>query len=410
MSLSNPESKVELRNGETIRAYLDELARLKTPIQLWKPGTDEIPFETTLQAVTAITFSTTTTPQLEQGELLSLAFMLDARRFLAQVKVVSSGVFRIPISIAQGERRAEFRGGFDRAEPGQVLVVEQCSETVFGGRTLQGKLLDLSRHGLRVALDQVGALSGRGEKLKVGDRFAVLCLSSLPFTPQIVCRGSVAHISRNSAEPHLGFLLDGLSESDQKNIERILSPRYPTTFGEAFPNRKRKTDLADRVGTPTPTLVKAKAPEIVERNQAATPPASRRPPATAVMRLRKAGKKILLLSEHAATPALAEALREDGFKQVVEARSYLEARTVASQARFDLLILDIRVGTHWCGDLMGSLHANDLLLETPIILLADYRNDGSLAMARNLDAVLLHERKKPYDDLAPVIYKLLLDN
>jgi CheY-like chemotaxis protein len=408
MSLSNPETRVELRNGDTIRAYLDELARLKTPVQLWKPGTEEKPFETTLQNVTAITFSTTTTPQLEQGQVLSFAFMLDARRFLAQVKVVSSGVFRIPIGVAQGERRAEFRGRFERAEPGQVLVVEQCSETVFGGRTLQGKLLDLSRHGLRVALDQVGALSGRGEELKVGDRFAVVSITNLPFTPQIICRGTVAHLSRNGAESHLGFLLDGLSESDQKNIERILSPRCPPTFGEAFPTRRRKTDLADRPGTPTPTLVKAKAPEIVERSQAAVPQASGRPPTTAVMRLRKAGKKVLLLSEHATTPALAEALREDGFKQVVEARSYLEAKRVASEARFDLLILDIRVGTHWCGDMMGTLRANDLLLDTPIILLADYRNDGSLAMAGNLGAVWLHERSKPYDDLVPVVYKVLL--
>ena len=78
--------------------------------------------------------------------------------------------------------------------------------------------------------------------------------------------------------------------------------------------------------------------------------------------------------------------------------------------RFDLLILDIRVGTHGCGDLMGSLRANDLLLDTPIILLVDYRNDGSVAMARALEATVLHERHKPYDDLVPVVYKLLLQN
>jgi len=407
--LNNPESRLELRNGETIRAYLDEVTRLKTPVQLWKPGAEETPFETTLQNVTAITFSTTTTPQLEQGEVLSLAFMLDARRFLAQVKAVSSGVFRIPIGIAQGERRAEFRGAFERAEPAQVLLVEECSETVFGGRTIQGKLLDLSRHGLRVALGQGGALSGPGEEFKVGDRFAAISITELPFTPQIVARGRVAHISRNGADPHLGFLLDGVSEGDQKNIERILSPRYPTTFGEAFPARKRKTDLADRPGTPTPTLVRAKAPEIVERAQATAPQAPGRPPITAVMRLRKAGKKILLVSGHVATPALAEALREDGFKQVVEAKSYLEAKKAASEARFDLLILDIRVGSHWAGDLMGSLHDHDLLLDTPIILLADYRNDGSLAIAGTLGALWLHERSRPFDDLVPVVYKVLLD-
>ena len=51
--------KPELRDGETIRAYLEELVRMKAPVQLWKDAS-AAPFETTLQAVSPITFSTTT--------------------------------------------------------------------------------------------------------------------------------------------------------------------------------------------------------------------------------------------------------------------------------------------------------------------------------------------------------------
>ena len=137
--MSDPEPKHELRNGETIRAYLEELARLGTPVQLWAAASDEKPFETTLAHVTPVTFSSTTTPQLEPGRVLNLSFMLDARRFVALVKVVASGVFRIPLAVAQGERRAEFRGGFERAEPAQ-------------GRTHVGSLDEgVSRPGNRLA-------------------------------------------------------------------------------------------------------------------------------------------------------------------------------------------------------------------------------------------------------------------
>jgi CheY-like chemotaxis protein len=279
---------------------------------------------------------------------------------------------------------------------------------VLGGRILQGRLLDLSTQGLRVALDEAGPLSGGGG-LKVGDRFQAVCISALPFTPQIHGRGRVAHLSLSGPEPYVGLSLEGISEGDGKNIERILAPRYPTTFGETFPARKRKTELADRLGAPTPVMVKAKAPEIVGVLAAAPAPVAERPATTAVMRLRKVGRKILLVSDHPTSPALAEAFRQDGFKQVSEARTFPEAKTLASEARYDLLVLDIRVGRHWAGDMMKALHDNDLLLDTPVVLLADYRNDGSLAMAGALRAVCLHERGKGYGELVPVVYKLLLE-
>jgi len=94
---------------------------------------------------------------------------------------------------------------------------------------------------------------------------------------------------------------------------------------------------------------------------------------------------------------------------VTQARSYLEAKTVAGQARFDLLLLDIRVGTHWGGDMMQSLYSHDLLLDVPIILLVDHRNDGSVAMAASLDAAWIHERRRPVEELLMVARKLLLE-
>ena len=52
----------ELRDGNTIRAYLEELVLLKAPVQLWVAQADVLPFETTIAQVSRDTFTTTQTP------------------------------------------------------------------------------------------------------------------------------------------------------------------------------------------------------------------------------------------------------------------------------------------------------------------------------------------------------------
>ena len=126
--------KPELRNEDTIRAYLEELVRLKSVVQLSLPQSTEKPFETTLEQVSKATFSSTTTPLLETGQTLQLAFMLDARRFIAQVQVVATGVFSgSPPVIGLGERRNHPRG---RLRPHQdratVFAVERGAGTFLG--------------------------------------------------------------------------------------------------------------------------------------------------------------------------------------------------------------------------------------------------------------------------------------
>ena len=284
----------ELRDGETIRAYLEELARLQTPVQMWLPGADAAPFRTTLAKVSPITFSIATTPQLEPGQILNLSFMLDARRFVTQGKVVTPGVFRIPLSIAQGERREHLRATFGRDEPGRVFAVEAEAGGVLQGRFLLGRLLDLSPGGLRVGLEEVGHLDLDRPALALGDQFGCLRISDLPFTPAIHGCGGVCHLGEEAGGPFAGLRLEGCSERDRVSLERLLIPRRPATFGEAFPTRKRKTDFADQLGPPTQTQVRIKAPEVEDRvlATAEAPSAPARSQPTAVMRLRRASRNL----------------------------------------------------------------------------------------------------------------------
>ncbi|NTV75936.1 MAG: PilZ domain-containing protein, partial [Holophaga sp.] len=251
----------ELRDEGTIRAYLEELARLKVPVQLWLPVAGALAFETSLEQVGRDAFSTTTTPALEPGRTLRMAFMLDARRFTALTRAEGTGVFRMPASIAHGERRAVARAAFGRGDAAEVYAVERLDGTFPGGRTLQGRLLDLSEKGLRLSLDEFDALSGPVMELKPGDRFQGVRVTGLPHMPPIQCPGTLAHITGRAG----GMILEGLSETDRKNLERILAPRLPPSFGLGFPDRKARTDPADRPGAPTPTRVKPKPAEVVER-------------------------------------------------------------------------------------------------------------------------------------------------
>jgi len=410
--MTGPDAKPELRDGETIRAYLDEVARLQTPVQLWLAGALGPPFETTLQKVSPITFSTTTTPPLEPGQVLDVSFMVDSHRFVAKGKVVTPGVFRIPVSIAQGERRGAFRVPFDR-EPARVFAVEHLWDTVLGGRTLLGRVLNLSTGGLRVALDELGGLGDPAPlaPLRPGDRFGWICLDGLPFTPRIHCRARVAHLAVGGPEPAAGLHLEELAERDRQHLERILVPRFPATFGETFPARKRKTDFADQLGAPAPTQARTRAPELVNQALAAAEPApaaAARTPAGAVMRLRRAARRLLFLSANPGTGVLAEAFRQDGFKHTFEARSFVEIQGLAERMRFDLLVLDNTMSGHWARDMMKALHAHGLLLDVPIILLVECRNEISMAIAEHLEAVHVHERREPFDALLPVLLELLL--
>jgi len=403
--------KAELRDGNTIRAYLDELVLLKSPVQLWVTQADALPFETTIAQIARDTFTTTQTPPLPMGQQLDLSFMVDSRRFTAYTQVVATGVFRIPTAVAMGERRERFRASFGRNEEIGVFVCEQVQAPFLLGRVLAGRLMDLSLSGLRMALEEVSSLQGGPTGLKRGDSFASVCITGLPYTPTIQCGGLVAHVVAGPEGSAAGIMLTGLLDSDQKNIERILARRFPTTFGQAFPKKHRKTDIADQLGAPVATKAPIKAPEVVAVAPAAlatVPGRPSRPELTAVMRIRKAVRKILVISAGGSDrKSLAQSMRDDDFKQVFQAESYLEAQTLARSSRFDIVLLDVKVGGHFGQMILEALRRHDLLLDTPVILIADRRDASVDAVAEAIDAIHIHEKRAPYEDLLPALYSLL---
>lgn len=403
--------KAELRDGETIRAYLDELARLKTPVQLSVAHSGTPPLETTVERISGQTFLTATTLQLPAGTVLTMAFMLEARRFTAPLHVVGTGVYGIPQSLAQGERRTRARAPFTQADRARVVAVEGRSEAILGGRVLNGPILDLSPDGLRLALEELSSLTGEAAPLEPGDAFACVSIQDLPHLPPIQCRGTVRHLVALRGAMTVGLSLDGLGDADVRSLERILGRRLPAQFGAAFPKMRRRTDVADQPGIPTPTKPKPKAPEVVEAppdRPAPAPASAAGPPTTPLMKLRKLGRKILIISgRDTVRAALAEGLAQDGFKYVTEARTYLEAQKAAKAQRYDLVLLDLKVGGSG-EQLLAALKTHNLVTEAAVILMADRLDALTRSAAEAVGAVHVHQTMASLGELLPVIYERML--
>ena len=389
--MNNPNSlglKLELRDRNTIRAYLDELVLLQTPIQLWVDQEDEAPFVTTLTQVGQDTFTTAQAPGLAAGQPLSFSFPLEGRRFTAHTQVVSSAVLRIPASVAQGERRERLRALFHPGDGIEVFACEVLAPPFVLGRAISGRMVDLSTGGLRVVLDELADLSdlGRIRPLRRGDALASICIRGLPRTPVIQCQGILAHTLATPDGPTAGIMLAGLDDAAQAAIEGILGLRFPAAFGPAFPRKKR-------VAEGVPQAFSQAAPL----------------PSTVVLRLRKAGHRVLVIADDPEEgPSLVDQLRGDDFKRVFPAKSYLEAQTLARSARFDLVLLDTKVGGHAGQVILESLRRNGLLLDSPVILIADRQDAEAYARAEAVAAFHVHERGAPYEDLLPVLYGLLV--
>lgn len=405
----------ELRDGRTIRAYLDELLRLKAPVRLAKAGADGRPFQTTVESVKASTFTVATTPPLEPGQAVTLGFLLDNRWLTTSVRVEGTGVFSLPTYITHGERRAVPRGAFAEEEGVEALLVEHVQGTFLGGRLLRGRVLDLSPQGMRLRVEEAEALTGPGGAIAPGDGFALAVIRGLPLLPPMPARAVLVHRQARPGEPVLlGFRLEGLSALDRQGLERILNRRQPATFGRAFPARKLKTDVADRPGVPTPEQVRPRLPEVVAPEpepelEEAEDLAPEDPRVAPAIRLRKLGRKLLVLSSDLEAAArLVEDLRWDGYRHTYLARDPAQARELAVQHRFDLVLLDLKVGGFWGQGLLANLRGKGLLAGVPVILVAGHANRIAEEAALELGAVHLHARHLGYPALAPVLARLLV--
>lgn len=419
------EDRRELRDPEIILAYLEELLRLEIPVALWVDPQAWVPIGAHVVRVDDPVGTFTLGLQralpgdLKPRQELELAFPLDGQRFLAGVRFVDRGAylqatFRLPEGVRIGDRRERGRARFGPRERARVTVLQG----LFEGCGATGRLVNLSPGGLCLRVDRVVSLADdrkiplSPEIFSPGTRLDVVRIQDLPQAPMIECSGMTTHLERSPIGVTLGICFLDLGPAEQRVLSEVLMRRLPT-FARQFPlrRRRREEDLADpgdrgeEAWEDSAEDCGAEEAPLPEPSGPVTEEDRRR----RMVRLRKGGRRILLVMlDDLDRAILAGTLQVDGYRQVVEARSFTEALRWFRTGPVDLVILESQVGAHSGQRLLERLRAQGHAQDTPVVLLAEAGDVRAKLVAKV--ARVAHLQRKPVDydgELRGVLERLL---
>lgn len=428
---------LELRDRETILAYLEELARLGSAVQVWVGKECLLPYEVRIKLVEEgqkrfLASLGRALPHDVERQHIEISFPLDGRRFIARVKCLGregymTAAFSIPESVEEGERRQRVRARFGPREKARVTILGD----LFDGYGVAGRIMDLSLHGIKIRVDRTIQVRGArvvpnsANVFAMGESLALVRLQDLPHTSQVECSGRVAHIEQSSLGVTIGVKLDGLSLADQARIEATLIRRLPT-FARSFPNRKRRKDGELKYDRRPGDAVESLGPDEVwedpseyEGGEGLLPDDSNPLPLSPLSvseewrrerlrRIKKHGKRIMVISlDDFERAILAGTLHVDGFRRIVEARNFVEGISALRSGPVDLVFMDFSVGNLQGPALLAKLRQNGLAPEIPVIFLSDSMDVRSLIIAKGSGAHL-HARPVDFDGMIrPLIHQLL---
>jgi CheY-like chemotaxis protein len=392
----DPDREPTLRDRDQILAWLEELARIRTPLELKVQEKDLLPIPAKVEVVaeesSALTLSLQRIPAPEPkaGQIIHVVFPLDGQRFRTDLVYRGRGgymqcVFALPEAIYHAERREAIRARFGTREKTQVVALEG----LFEGVGLGGQMVNLSLGGCAFRLQRAMDIRGdrrlplRHDLLIPGTQLALLRLQDLPHLPLVECGGVVAHVDQRTDGLIMGVRFEGLGSFESQVVGRVLTQRVPG-FRRGFPRKRRHRDLTEE------ELKRPQAPEdpLPEEMQE---PDELQPPSDADVALsdeelqelretvrvpnrlnllRKRGKRILLLMGDELDRAILMAtLHVDGFRSVYEATSLEQALELNCTVAFEMVIVDQKVGEHGALDLVEALRAEGLTKGAPVVVL-----------------------------------------
>jgi CheY-like chemotaxis protein len=422
-----------MRDPEQILAWLEELGRIRSPLELFAHDKDLLPIPAKVELVgeetRAFTLSLQRLPQPEPkaGQAFLLNFHLDGQRFRTEVAYQGRGgymqcVFRLPQAVLHAERRSALRTRFGTREKAQVVALQG----LFEGLALGGALVNLSLGGCAMRLSR--AMDIRGDKrlalspdlLPEGTPLALLRIQDLPHSPMIECGATVSHMEQRSEGVVMGLRFEGLGSYEAQIIGKLLTQRVPG-FRRSFPRKRRLKDLseAERQAPQVPEEpIEAHEDEEVQAPTEAESALSdleieelrlavRAPDRTQL--LKKRGKRILLLvGDELDRAILMATLHVDGYRSLYEAQSLVQALDVNRRAALDMVIVDQKVGPHGALEIVEALRAGDLAKGTPILVL-QRKPEVRLAVAAKAGGIsLVLEHPVDFDGrLKPALEGLL---
>ena len=334
---SGPERERSLTDSEQILAWLEELARIRTVMDLTMSVSDLLPISAKVELVgeetRSCTLSLLWTPVVEPvpGQQVNLVFPLDGQRFKTTLVYQGRGGYKqyrfaLPFAIQHAERRDATRVTLRSRERFRIVVLQHLME----GLGFNGELMDLSMGGCAFLIHRV--IQIQTEKrvaispglLTPGTRLSLVRLMDLPHLPTLECGGRVSHMRQWSGGVNMGIAFENIGALETSTLGKLMTERVPG-FSVDFPRKRRFRELTvEEREVPQPCEVSSE-PVIEDPVEEEPEDAPQRD--GWVDQLHKRGKKILvLMADELDRTLLMATLHEDGYRCLFEAASLIEVR------------------------------------------------------------------------------------
>lgn len=432
----------EMRDREMILAYFEEMARTRQTLTMTQKDDDLVPHQVTVQLFNdarrelTLGLRRALSEDLAAKTPLTLVFTLDGHRLKAQVKYLSRGgylqiVVTLPEKVQFAERRSKLRAKFGAREKATVTVLQG----LFEGIGVAGKLVNLSLEGLCLQVDR--AIQVAGDKrikidehlLPAGTKLMLVRLLDLPQLPTLECSGTACWLRQGAEGMLMGVQLWGLGAQEMAYLEQVMTRRLPT-FSSGFPQRHRRTaDGAEPQERPRPEAEREEDPEQeqtgdlegsaepaplqgevldmpFEEDAATFKAATGR---DRLLQFRRRSKHILVvMADDLDRAILAGTLQVDGYVNIHEARSLVQALDRVKKHLPDVVVVDHQVGPHLATDVVLKLRSLGNMDLSPVVVLQD-KSDVKLTLgAKALRLKHIFQKPVDYDGfLKPLLDRLL---
>ncbi|WLT30356.1 response regulator [Geothrix sp. PMB-07] len=357
---------------QQILAYLEELARLRTLLQVHVPSDPPALLSARVELVNDQDFLFSLSfphqvPRLKPGESVELNFPLAGMRFKAQATYHDRGrymesLFKVPRAVHFADRRSAMRTRIGSREKASAAVFE----SFFEGVAASGRLLNISMEGLCLRMEKAIQVQGskrlalHPELFPPGKELQIVRIMNLPHLPTIECSGEVRYCASTAGGPVLmGIRLEGIGSLDHGNLHKFMLRRLPT-FGRAFPSRQRRgseeeapeeePDASDQE-TETSTEPAVIDPAFGDEVDAPGDPvfdaleSPSAPSEDRLLRLRRRGKRFLvIMPDDLDRSIFVCTLHVGGYTCFFESRNLVHGLELSKKAKLDAIFLDQQIG------------------------------------------------------------------
>ena len=346
----------------------------------------------------------------EKGLKLDFLFMLEGLRIGGATQVVevrsSTVVVEIPEDLELMERRKHSRARLNPKEGANLTALTN----LFEGVGVNGALENLSEGGCRIRVEK--AMNLKDQKrlplgtslLPRGQAFMLLKLNKVPKCPAVMeLAGKVAYLDDSGGGLSIGITFEK-PKADQASAIRNLVSSRSTAIPSTLPSKARRKAVVpeepllssaeeraarakpepplvnERPAMPGPPTVELPPPppkaSVLEEAvpEEASPEilseAAETPRSSALLRLKKRARAVVVMASAAYGQILKDFLEEDGYGRVFLAYNRDELEAYIRQPNVGMVFIDADMALLECFEIVSQLSKEDLKMP-PVIVAAE---------------------------------------